>query len=135
MGLRVWRPSVGTAVASGPPVGWRLKLPPASLVLVPLLAIGCGPDPCLDAPPAAWEDFGAGFMVGACQPCHASSAPDRHEAPADVSFDTEAESLHWADRILARAGSEPPTMPPDGGTEPADRELLRSWLLCAAEPN
>lgn len=78
----------------------------------------------------AWEDFGAGFMLAECQPCHASGAPDRHDAPADVSFDDEEQVLSWSDRIVDVAGTEPPSMPPDGGTTAEDRALLRAWLLC-----
>lgn len=94
------------------------------------LISACGPDPCEDAPPVAWEDFGAGFMLAECQPCHASGAPDRHDAPEDVAFDDEEQVLSWSDRIVDVAATEPPSMPPDGGTTAEDRALLRAWLLC-----
>jgi uncharacterized membrane protein len=88
---------------------------------------------CVDAPAADWETFGAAFVDGNCDICHAASTPDRHEAPESVHFDTVEEAWAWAPAILALAGSEPPQMPPLGGTQPEDRVLLRAWLACGEE--
>ena len=94
-----------------------------------------GPDtgPCADVPLVNWDTFGAGFLLHHCQGCHASTTPDRYGAPADITFDTKAEAWAWRDRILARSATEPPTMPPAGGTSVDDRVRLRWWLECAPE--
>ena len=103
-----------------------------------LLACGASPDAesadaCTDAPVVTYETFGAGFLIQYCQSCHASTAPDRAGAPADVVFDTADDAWTWRERILERAASEPPTMPPLGGTTEDDRARLRTWLDCAPE--
>jgi uncharacterized membrane protein len=108
-----------------------------------LLVAGCGeedptgggdsglPDPaCDDAPAATWDSFGRGFLTQHCDVCHAATSPDRHDAPADVSFDTEDDVRTWRDEILVRATGDAPTMPPTGGVSEDDRFLLESWLTC-----
>jgi uncharacterized membrane protein len=84
-----------------------------------------------EVPELDWDGFGEGFVTTYCQGCHASTALDRHGAPAAVTFDSEEETLAFRDRILARAASEEPTMPPAGGPDVDDRELLAVWLACA----
>jgi uncharacterized membrane protein len=113
-----------------------------ALVLFGVVAAGCtgegasepdtdGPAICADAPVVTWDNFGAGFMTQHCQACHASTAPDRHGAPAEVVFDTEEDAWAWADRVLARAiGEGEATMPPQGGVSEDDRYLLEVWLTC-----
>ncbi|MBX2800991.1 MAG: hypothetical protein KTR31_25150 [Myxococcales bacterium] len=86
----------------------------------------CGPSVAAQS----WETFGQGFLTSQCQGCHASAAVDRFGAPEDVAFDTEADALDWADRILARATGPDADMPPAGGPSEQDRERLRRWLLC-----
>lgn len=104
-----------------------------------LLLVACGvedaapADPCDDVPYASWETFGAGFVTENCTGCHSSTSTNRREAPEDINFDSAADVWLHADRILVRAGAEPPTMPPLGGTTADDRELLRAWLECAEE--
>ena len=88
---------------------------------------------CEEAPVVTYANFGQGFITHYCQGCHASSAPDRYEAPETVTFDTVEEIWAWKERILARAASEPATMPPAGGTSAEDRQKLRWWLECAEE--
>ena len=87
---------------------------------------------CVDQPVVTWANFGAGFLLEACQGCHASATPDRHGAPEGVSFDTVDEAWAWQARILARAAGDAPTMPPLGGVTDSDRLLLEIWLRCAA---
>lgn len=88
---------------------------------LPLLVVltGCpAPEEALDCeelPVLTWENYGEGFMRSYCQPCHASGAQDRHDAPDQVSFDDLDEVLAQLDRIEARATGEAPTMPPGGG--------------------
>ena len=101
-------------------------------LLARLLACAAAPadsgacDPEVDG----WANFGQGFLRQECQVCHASTAVDRHGAPPGVVFDTEADAWAHAPRILARAASDPPTMPPAGATRPEDRARLRRWLSC-----
>lgn len=104
-------------------------------ILTWLLAAACaddsgGEDLCAEAPVVTWANFGEGFMLENCQSCHAESAVDRHDAPVGVAFDTPEDIARWAERILARAAGDAPTMPPGGGTVADDREMLRIWLEC-----
>ena len=87
-------------------------------------------DLCADAPVVTWENFGQGFLIANCQSCHAEATESRNGAPEDITFDTYEQSIAQADRILARAAADPPTMPPLGGTLEDDRYLLEVWLTC-----
>lgn len=87
-------------------------------------------DPCDGAPELTWANFGEGFLLAHCQGCHAGSAPDRHDAPEQVTFDSAEQAWYWAPRILARATGDAPTMPPMGGTDADDRQRLWWWLTC-----
>jgi hypothetical protein len=95
------------------------------------------PDPefCDDAPVVSWSNFGRGFLLEACQGCHASTASERFGAPDDVVFDTESISWAQADRILARATGEYSSMPPLGGTSEIDKLRLEYWLRCGLDPD
>jgi uncharacterized membrane protein len=105
-----------------------------------LFLLACSPseatikdtDPCATEPVVDYNNFGQGFLIENCQSCHASTQSAREGAPEDIVFDTEADAWAWSDRILARAASEPPTMPPQGGTSAEDRQLLIDWLSCSA---
>ncbi len=89
-------------------------------------------DPCGDAPVVTYETFGAGFLTENCNACHAVTSANRNGAPDDVHFDTVEEAWSFAPRILARSLSDPPGMPPEGGTTADDLMLLEIWLTCAA---
>lgn len=86
---------------------------------------------CKDAPTVTWENFGEGFIKEACQPCHATTAIDRHDAPPTVFFDTEDDVWRWAPQVVDVTTGEAPTMPPQGGVSDEDRYLLEVWLTCA----
>ena len=88
-----------------------------------------GQELCDAAPVLTWENFGHGLVVERCQSCHASTASERHGAPDDVVFDTHAETLSHADRILLRVVEEQ-TMPPQGGISVEDLERIELWLRC-----
>lgn len=88
------------------------------------------PEICADAPLVTWANFGRGFITQHCQACHASTTLDRHDAPEEITFDTEEQVWALADRILARAVGEAPTMPPQGGVADDDLYLLEVWLTC-----
>ena len=77
-----------------------------------------------------WDNFGRAFTLQACQPCHASTTPNRFGAPESVAFDTEEDAIAWAPRILARSTGDDPDMPPSGGVSEQDRQLLEDWITC-----
>jgi len=103
---------------------------PILLALLAGCAGGESDDPCADAPVVTYASFGQDFMRENCQSCHASTSDNRNGAPEDVVFDTEDDVWERADRVLERAGAEPPTMPPQGGLEADDQERMRIWLEC-----
>jgi len=88
------------------------------------------PDWCAEAPVTTWNNFGQGFLVENCQPCHASTSVDRHDAPESVTFDTPDEVADHRARILVKATGDAPDMPPAGGVSEEDRARLEAWLLC-----
>jgi uncharacterized membrane protein len=90
------------------------------------LEADCGPE----VPIESWATFGRPFLTTHCQGCHASTSTERYDAPPDVVFDTHEDASSWKDRILARAGGDSPTMPPQGGTSVEDRERLQRWVTC-----
>lgn len=103
------------------------------------LLLACADEPgdtadsglCVDAPVVTYNSFGRAFVERACQPCHATPAPDRYGAPEGVVFDTVEDTWRFADSILARAAGDAPTMPPAGGTTEDQRTKLLWWLTCA----
>lgn len=90
---------------------------------------GMAPSLCDDAPVVTWENFGAGFVTQNCQACHASGAVARNGAPEAVTFDSEEDTLSFAERILSRV-VDTPTMPPQGGVTDDDRYFTEVWLRC-----
>lgn len=89
------------------------------------------PDPeCVDAQTVTYNNFGKSFMTHSCQGCHASTAPNRFEAPEDVSFDDIDAVWDQADVILAVASGSAPSMPPQGGVTDLQRTKLIWWLRC-----
>jgi uncharacterized membrane protein len=86
---------------------------------------------CRDTPVVNYENFGRSFLTESCDGCHAATSVDRHDAPDGVTFDTVEEAWRWDERILARAASAEPDMPPQGGVSEDDRIRLQWWLLCA----
>jgi uncharacterized membrane protein len=100
------------------------------------LFLACAPEDaavpaeCADLPAVSWESFGEGLVVEHCQPCHASTAENRHGAPASVTFDDEASVLAAKDRVLAVATGTDATMPPSIGMPEDDEARLYAWLAC-----
>lgn len=105
----------------------------------------------------ACGDDGAGVVTGAscnaeltydadvapiieryCLTCHSASIPleQRHGAPGDHNFDSEADVLSNAEHIMLSAGIGPRgdnrSMPPRGRSVPddAERETLARFLAC-----
>jgi len=106
--------------------------------LIAVTFVGCDgvatveelPEVCNGAPATTWDNFGAGFLTENCQPCHASTSPDRQGAPEDVVFDTEEDVWSVAPVILEIATGEDSLMPPRGGVTDEDRYRLEVWLTC-----
>ena len=107
-----------------------------------LVFFGCTEDPvdvvdtgeidpdCSDAQLVTYNNFGESFMTHSCQGCHASSAPNRFEAPEDVAFDDLESVWEQSEVILAVATGPAPTMPPQGGVTELQRTKLIWWLRC-----
>jgi len=94
-------------------------------------AVDTASDPlCEGAVALTWDTFGEALLIESCDGCHAATAVDRHDAPAEVTFDTKERAWAWAPRILARATGDAPTMPPQGGVTDDDRTRLYWWLGC-----
>jgi uncharacterized membrane protein len=85
-------------------------------------------DPCAGAP--TWDGWANGFFVSYCDACHAPTAPDRHGAPENVSFEDEAAASALAGAIRTSVIDDA-TMPPAGGVFDADLERLGEWLDCS----
>lgn len=85
---------------------------------------------CADAPTVTWESHTEALLTQWCQPCHASDAANRHDAPASVTFDTEDDAVRWAERIQAVATGDAPTMPPSIELPEEDLLHLEVWLRC-----
>jgi uncharacterized membrane protein len=88
---------------------------------------------CVDAPVVRWTNFGQAFVLGNCQGCHASTSPNRYEAPEHITFDDVDQVWDQRLMVLGVAAPEDATMPPSGGVHADDRMRLRWWLECAPE--
>ena len=95
------------------------------------------PDEPADAP--TYENFGREFMASYCTGCHSIQATERHGAPADQNYDTEADVKKHAADIDAHAAAGPDavntSMPELGGPvhvapTQSEREMLGRFLAC-----
>ena len=95
------------------------------------------PDNPADVP--TYDNFGREFMEQYCTGCHSIQATDRHGAPADQNFDTEADVKKHAAAIDAEAAAGPNATntsmpeiagPVHVGPTQAEREQLGRWLAC-----
>jgi hypothetical protein len=96
----------------------------------------CPPNPA-DAP--TYDNFGREFMETYCTGCHSANAPDRHGAPGDQNYDTEADVKLHAAEIDSHAAAGPnatnTSMPEVAGPvhsapTQAERERLGQFLAC-----
>jgi cytochrome c5 len=85
---------------------------------------------CVDAQLVSYNNFGKSFMTHSCQGCHATTAPDRYDAPEDVSFDDLESVWDKSGLILAVATGPESIMPPLGGVTDIQRTKLVWWLRC-----
>ena len=102
------------------------------MILGLILLLGCGRDgdtgvDCREPP--TYDSWVRGFLEGKCQSCHASTAPNRHGAPPNVTFGSEVSATEWSERIYITIFEEG-SMPPSGGVTQDERILLEQWLDC-----
>lgn len=94
---------------------------------------GSGQDSGVDCDSVpTYANWAQGFLNGKCQSCHHSENTNRHGAPADIYFDTHEDTIRWLYRIEATIFQEG-SMPPNGGVNTEELELLRQWLNCEAQ--
>jgi uncharacterized membrane protein len=95
------------------------------------------PDNEADRP--TYDNFGREFMETYCTSCHSAAAPDRHGAPLDQNYDSEADVRQHAIEIDAHAAAGPnginTSMPDVAGPvhaapSQAEREMLGRFLAC-----
>lgn len=94
---------------------------------------------CPTTAPPTYATFGMQFMTKYCTSCHSVASTNRHDAPKDMNFDTEADVKDHADDIDRWAAAGPDAtntqMPEIGGsvtTKPsqAEREQLGQFIAC-----
>jgi uncharacterized membrane protein len=99
---------------------------------------------CPDSNAPTYGSFAKEFFATYCTQCHSATSNDRHDAPGDDNFDTEADILAHASEIDTEAAKGPKatnTDMPDLGTAvktaPTDEEraLLGQYLACAQAKN
>jgi uncharacterized membrane protein len=91
---------------------------------------------CPSGSTLTYANFGQPFMAKYCTRCHSTNATDRHGAPSDHNFDSEALILAMREHIDEHAAAGPNAtnrlMPPDGDAPTDDeRKKLGEWLACA----
>lgn len=108
--------------------------------MILLLLAACGgdvdsvaADPCADRARPSWTGFADGFFRTYCRSCHSATAPDRHDAPEGLDFDTEEQAVALAASVRSSV-LERETMPIGLGVLDVDRELLTDWLDCTVGP-
>lgn len=94
---------------------------------------------CPTTDPPTYASFGQQFFATYCTSCHSASSTNRHDAPGNHNYDSEAEIRKHADAIDEEAAAGPDatntSMPEIGGTvvskpSQADREKLGQYLAC-----
>ena len=90
---------------------------------------------CPTASPPTYADFGRTFFATYCMGCHSAAANDRHGAPAELNWDTQAEvDAHLAeiDREAASGPSATNRLMPEAEPDPTDdeRKTLGEFLAC-----
>ena len=80
-----------------------------------------------------YHTFAEGFFLNWCVSCHSSDLigeEERQEAPDHLNYETYGAVV---DNLLSIEGavlSEEPYMPPVGGPDYEETELLREWIAC-----
>jgi hypothetical protein len=120
-----------------------------SLAIALLVGFGCGEDPPQPLDTAGgddtgtlpcdyaitWESWAEGFFLNWCTSCHSSDlhGVSRQGAPHSVNFDTYEGAVERPDLVADWATGPKPLMPPIGGPDDDEREILRMWLECGTQ--
>lgn len=62
---------------------------------------------CPSTTPPTYASFGRAFFASYCTGCHSAGARDRHGAPPEIDFDSEADVRRHAHAIDAEAAAGP----------------------------
>ncbi len=104
------------------------------LLCLVLLACHEGGDTGMACEPVpTWSAYAEPVLLEHCQPCHASTSPNRYGAPTHITFDDETQTRAFASCIEETALSESPTMPPAVPVSELDKRMLETWLWCVEE--
>jgi hypothetical protein len=81
-----------------------------------------------------YDNFGAAFLESYCVSCHHSSLTEEERlgAPAEVNFESSELAQLWRASILAKAGVEGATMPPNQIVPDEERRNFAEWLNCGS---
>ncbi len=113
----------------------------AALLLAVAACTGGSPTgaSCPPTDPPTYASFGQAFFASYCTGCHSAAASDRHGAPGNENYDTEADIARHASTIELEAAGGPDAtntaMPELAGpvmTKPTDAERARlgEYLAC-----
>lgn len=113
----------------------------ARVVVASLVAACASPtgSTCPPADPPTYASFGEQFFADYCLDCHSASSRNRHDAPDDLNFDTEAQIRKHAAAIDSESAAGPDatntSMPEKSAnvlTLPTieERRLLGQYLAC-----
>jgi uncharacterized membrane protein len=117
----------------------RIAVLLASLVLSATACSAPTGSTCPPADPPTYATFGQPFFAEYCTDCHSARSRNRHGAPTDINFDTEADIREHAAAIdVTTAGgpnamnTEMPVMSSSVTHTPSDeeRKLLGEFLAC-----
>lgn len=107
-----------------------------------LFLVACDSPTGSTCPPTGaptYDTFGKAFMESYCLDCHSRNAVNRHDAPKDLNFDTEADIKLHADEIDTEAAAGPsatntsmPERSPNVQMMPSkeERVMLGQFLAC-----
>lgn len=94
---------------------------------------------CPPSDPPTYEGFARPFMETYCLDCHSTHSTNRHDAPGDQNFDTEADLARHAAAIDSEAAAGPdatntsmPELSQNVRSKPSveERQLLGQYLAC-----
>ncbi|HEY5952647.1 MAG TPA: hypothetical protein VIV40_44415 [Kofleriaceae bacterium] len=94
---------------------------------------------CPPTDPPTYTGFAQPFFADYCLDCHSATSTNRHDAPSDQNFDTEADIKKHLDAIDTQAAAGPSAMNTGMPEKSAnvqtlptkmERELLGQYLAC-----